>query len=260
MGDYETIRCTVDRVGKVVLHRPKIRNAFNETMITELHDAFDVLAHDEGVRVIVFTGEGTCFCSGADLNWMRGVVDYTYEQNLQESLNLAELMYCIYSHPKPVIGRVNGPAIGGGTGLVAATDIAICSDTARFSFSEVKIGVVPACISPYVVRRVGESRAREFFLTGERLTAERALEAGLVNQVVPADELDGAIDALVAQLLSSGPHALTICKELLEKVPQMGLEEAKRYTAEVIARLRQSEEGQEGMAAYLEKRKPTWVP
>jgi len=169
------------------------------------------------------------------------------------------LFRTIYEFPRPVIGRINGAAIGGGTGFVAVTDIAIAAESAVFSFSEVKIGVVPACISPYVVKRVGEGRAREFFLTGERLTAQRALGSGLVNRMVPDDQLDTEVDAMVKQLLSSGPDALAMCKELLATIADQNIGEFERYTAEVIATLRKSDEGQEGMDAFLNKRKPNWV-
>lgn len=259
-SDYQTINYTVhQQVATVTLNRPEIHNAFDDLMINELWDVFQDISRRDDVRVVVLTGQGKSFCAGADLNWMRRVKDYAFEDNLKESLQLAECLYTIYSCPKPTIARVNGAAIGGGTGLVVVTDIAIAADVAKFSFSEVKIGVVPACISPYVVRKVGEGKCREFFLTGERLTAEKALEIGLVNQVVPLAQLEQAVEERIEQLLSSGPGALATCKELLQKVPQMSFEEAKNYTAEVIASLRISAEGQEGMAAYLEKRKPAWT-
>jgi methylglutaconyl-CoA hydratase len=258
--DYETLTyATGGGIGSITFSRPEIHNAFNAVMIDELSDLFDKAGVDDQVRVIVLTGEGKSFCAGADLNWMRAVKDYSFEENFAESLRLAELFNKIYTFPKPVIGRINGAAIGGGTGFVAVCDIAIASSKAIFSFSEVKIGVVPACISPYVIKRVGEGRAREFFLTGERISADQALQAGLVNRVVPPEELDTAVDAMAKQLLSSGPEALKCCKELLDNVSSQSLEEAKTHTAEVIAKLRKSDEGQEGMDAFLNKRKPEWV-
>jgi methylglutaconyl-CoA hydratase len=168
-------------------------------------------------------------------------------------------MYRIYSHPRPTIARVNGPAIGGGNGLVAACDIAIASEGAIFSLSEVRIGIVPACIAPYVIRRLGEAKARELMLTGERFDAARAAALGFVNQAVGERQLDSAVDEKVEHILRCGPEALKVCKELIEKVPQMSLEDAKPYTAEVIARLRVSDEGQEGMSAFLNKRLPAWA-
>ncbi|MDI6839850.1 MAG: enoyl-CoA hydratase/isomerase family protein [bacterium] len=259
MGTFDTITYKVEGlVARVTFNRPEVHNAFNEVMIKELTQVFKDIKTRNDVRVAVLTGEGKSFCAGADLNWMRRVKDYSFDENLNEALELAELFYLIYSLPKPVIARVNGAAIGGGTGFVAVCDIAIASSDAKFSFSEVKLGLIPACISPYVIRKCGEGRTREFFLTGERLTADRTLEAGLVNQVVSLEGLDKAVDDLVSQLLSSGPNAIAVCKELLGNVPGMSFDEVKKYTAKVIASLRVSEEGQEGMAAFLEKRKPKW--
>lgn len=255
----KTIKYTIkDKVAWVTLNRPKIHNAFNEIMIGELLKLYKDIGQMENVRVVVLTGVGKSFCAGADLNWMKGVIDYSYEQNLKESLRLAELLYTMYSLPKPTLAMVNGPAIGGGAGMVAVNDLAIASDKAVFSLSEVKIGLVPACISPYVIRKIGENRSRELFLTGERIDASKASNFGLVNQVVTHDELRQIMEQQIKQLISSGPNALTMCKDLLEKVPQMSLEKAKTYTAEAIAALRISEEGQEGMRAFFEKRKPNW--
>ncbi len=246
------------RVGRVWLDRPDVRNAFNAVMIGELREAFRSLAADEAVRVVVLSGRGTSFCAGADLAWMREGIGYSREQNLRETLDLAECLHDLYSLPKPTVARVNGPAIGGGTGFLAACDIAVASTEARFGLSEVKIWVVPAAISPYVLRRIGESRARQYFLTGERFDACRAETIGLVNAAVAPDELEARVEAVVSSLLSSGPEALAKAKELITRVPGMSFEEAKRYTAEMIAGLRTSAEGQEGMAAFLEKRKPKW--
>jgi methylglutaconyl-CoA hydratase len=257
---YQTLSLEIkNQVARVTLSRPEVKNAFNGQMLSELLEVFQGMKAREDVRVVVFTGSGNCFCAGADLHWMREVKEYTYEENLRESLVLADCLYAIYSCPRPTIARVNGPAIGGGTGMVAVCDIAVASSDAKFSFSEVKIGVVPACISPYVVRKMGEGTCREFFLSGERLTAEKALAAGLVNQVVSPESLDQVVQERVAQLLTSGPEALKVCKDLLEKVSSLPFSDARIYTAEVIARLRQSPEAQEGMAAFLEKRKPKWV-
>ena len=255
----ETIIYIVDRlVARVSFNRPEVHNAFNDQMIDELTAVFSELKGRADVRVVVLTGAGKSFSAGADINWMRKVKDYSFEENFKNSLKLADLFYLIYSLPKPTIARVNGAAIGGGTGLVAVCDLAVASSTAKFSFSEVKLGLVPACISPYVIRKCGEGRAREFFLTGERLSADKALSAGLVNRVVAPGELDGVVDGLIDQLLSSGPQAMGVCKQLLESVPNQSFEEAKEYTARVLAGLRVSEEGQEGTKAFLEKRRPKW--
>lgn len=258
--NLETVSYSVEnQIAKVTLNRPEVHNAFNDVMIRELLEVFQEISKREDIRVAILTGRGESFCAGADLNWMKRMINFTYEQNLEDSLKLAELFYLMYSLPKPIIAAVNGAAIGGGTGLVAVCDIAIASENAKFSLSEVKLGLVPACISPYVIRKVGEGRCREFFLTGERVTAQRALELVLVNQVVPLTQLDIAVDEKVKQLLSSGPKAIAMCKELLKNVPGMSFEEAKIYTAEMIASMRIGDEGQEGMNAFLEKRKPKWT-
>jgi methylglutaconyl-CoA hydratase len=257
---YETITVrTNNRVARVALNRPEVHNAFNTQMLLDLIDAFGKLGADGDIRVVVLTGEGKSFCAGADLQWMREIINYSYEQNLEESNTVADLMETIYLCPKPTVARVNGAAIGGGTGLVAACDIAVAAESAKLSLSEVKLGLVPACISPYVIKRVGESRARELFLTGERLNAPRAAEYGLVNRAVPDGELDAAVDELGEKLITSGPEAIATCKELLRRVPGRPISEIKAFTAECIAKMRVSDEGQEGMAAFFEKRKPKWA-
>jgi methylglutaconyl-CoA hydratase len=257
---YKTILLEKEnKVMWVTLNRPEVHNAFNSVMINELNAVFDLAKDDPDVRVVVLTGRGKSFCAGADLNWMKEIIKYSFELNLEESMNLAELMHKIYAFPKPTIAMVNGTAIGGGTGFVSASDIAIASDNAKFGLSEVKIGLIPAVISPYVVRKIGESKAREYFLTGKRILAQTAKDIGLVNDTVPFTELRDSIDALIEQLVTSGPEAIACCKELLIKVPRMQTSEVKEFTARMIANLRVSEEGQEGMAAFLEKRKPKWM-
>jgi methylglutaconyl-CoA hydratase len=256
---YGTIRVErMAKVGRIWLDRPAVHNAFNSNMIGELRAALAVLGADESVRVVVLSGTGKSFCAGADLNWMREIIRFSYEQNLNESLELAEWLCELSTLPKPTVARVNGAAIGGGAGFLSACDIVVASTDAMFGLSEVKIGLVPACIAPYVLRRTGEGRARQYFLTGERFDARRALEIGLVNIVAEPGKLDETVDGLVGRLISSGPAALAACKELLRKVPGMDRTTAKRFTAEMIAGLRVGPEGQEGMAAFLEKRKPKW--
>lgn len=260
MGDYTTVRLDVSRrVARVTFCRPEIHNAFNATVIDEMADVFRRIDGDENIRVVVLSGEGKSFCAGADLNWMRAVKDQSFEQNLAESNRLADLFWQIYTCTRPVVGRINGAAIGGGTGFVAVCDIAVAARSAKFSFSEVKIGVVPACIGPYVIRKMGEGKARELFITGERMTAERAREVGLVNHVVDDERLDAAVDELVHTILTSGPQAVAMAKKLVSEVPAMTPEQFRPYTAEMIARLRVSEEGQEGMDAFLNKRPPRWA-
>ncbi len=257
--NFETVVYTIkERVARVTLNRPEVHNAFNDTMLRELIAIFKKISKDKNIRVVIITGNGKSFCAGADINWMKKMMNYTYEENIEDSNKISECMYALYTLPQPTIARVNGAAIGGGMGFVGASDIVIAADTAKFSLSEVKIGLVPACISPYVIRKTGEGGCREFFITGERLTAEKALKAGLVNRAVPIKKLDEAVGEVVNKLLSSGPNAIATCKELLRNVPQMSLDEARKYTVEVIAKLRVSEEGQEGMNAFLEKRKPRW--
>ncbi len=261
MGEsmYETLKVNKkDKVTTVTFNRPNVRNAFNWTMIQELFDVFGNIKSDD-TRIAVLTGEGTCFCAGADLKWMRDVMQSSYEDNYKESLELAELFYLLYSLPKPLVGKVNGPAIGGGTGFVSVCDIAVASTAAKFSFSEVRIGLVPSDISPFMIRKCGgEGRIREYFLTGRRLSAEDALRIGLVNKVTEPDDLEGTVDEIVDELLQGSPNALKVCKELLEKVPQQSLDDVRDYTADVLAKLRKSDEAQEGMNAFLEKRQPKW--
>jgi methylglutaconyl-CoA hydratase len=258
--EYETISMEDGgAVVRVIFDRPEVHNAFNSVMIGELGVVFNRLRERKDVRVIVLTGRGRSFCAGADLNWMREIIGYSFEQNMRESLQIADLMQAIHTCPKPTIAMVNGAAIGGGVGFLSACDIAVAADTAKIGLSEVKIGLVPAAISPYVVRKIGQSYAHEYFLTGERMSAERAGSIGLVNRVVSPEALEGEVDRLVDLLLTSGPEALAKCKELLHTVPRLGENDVKHFTAKMIAELRISAEGQEGMASFLEKRKPKWA-
>jgi methylglutaconyl-CoA hydratase len=247
-------------LARVILNRPEIRNAFNDEMLAGLRDAFRELHGALDIRAVVLTGEGAAFCAGADLHWMKRVVQYSFAENYEDSLQLAQMLHAIYTLPKPVIGRIQGPAVGGGTGLVAVCDIAIAADSAWFAFTETKLGLTPAAISPYLLKKMGERNLREHFLTGERFPAARAVELGLVNACVPVAELDAAVEAKVASVLTGGPQALAVTKDLLREISEHPLAENGPYTAEVIARLRMSDEGQEGMNAFLEKRKPRWVP
>lgn len=246
------------RVGRISFCRPEVHNAFNAAMLIELRDLFETLNQDDDLRMLVLTGQGKSFCAGADLNWMRKVVDQNFEENLAEANTLADLFHTFYTFKRPIIGRINGAAIGGGTGFVAVCDIAIAARSAIFSFSEVKIGVVPACIGPYVIKKMGEGKVRELFITGERMNADRAAEVGLVNRVVDDDDLDMEVEKLVEMILTSGPQAVAMAKELVSRVPSMSSDEFRPYTAKMIARLRISDEGQEGMDAFLNKRKPNW--
>jgi methylglutaconyl-CoA hydratase len=257
---YETIRCRIENgIARVDFCRPQVHNAFNDKVIYEMAELFDGLEAEKSLRAVVLSGEGRSFCAGADLNWMKRVISQSFEENLRESEALAGLFDQIYNFRCPVIGRINGAAIGGGVGFVAVCDISVAAESALFSFSEVKIGLVPACIGPYVIKKIGEGKAREFFITGERMQAEKAYRIGLINRFVPDDKLDSAIDELLAVLKSSGPEAISVAKKLVSTVGGMSAGQYKSYTADMIARLRVSDEGQEGMNAFLEKRNPKWI-
>jgi methylglutaconyl-CoA hydratase len=247
-------------LGIVWLNRPEIHNAFNEVMIQEVIDCFTSVNEMDDIRVVILRGRGKSFCAGADLNWMRGVANYSFEQNFIESLNLSKCFFTIYTCKKPTIAVVHGAAIGGANGLLASCDMAIADDDTTFSLSEVKIGVVPACISPYVTKRVGEYGSRELMLTGRRIKGKEAEHFRLVNKSLPATELEEYLQSLIALLRTSGPKAMAHCKNLIFNISNKEtLEQALESTARMIAEIRASEEGQEGMAAFLEKRKPKWT-
>lgn len=242
------------------MRRPEVHNAFNDQVVRELTDVFTALAGDDSVRVVVLAGEGKSFSAGADLNWMRRMIDYSREENVRDATQLAAMFRAIERCPKPVIARVQGAALGGGAGLVAASDIAIAAEPARFAFSEVRLGIIPAVISPMVLSKIGAHAARRYFLTGERFDARRALEVGLVSQVVASDQLDAEVARAVAEILLAGPEAVRAAKELVFAVGRESDPAAQdRLTSERIADRRASTEGQEGMRAFLEKRPAAWV-
>jgi methylglutaconyl-CoA hydratase len=246
-------------VARVWLNRPDVRNAFDGLMVTELRKTLFDLGTVESVRVIVLGGKGPSFCAGADLEWMKAMAAFSREDNLREAQALADLFFTVCQSLKPIVARVHGAALGGGSGLVAACDIPIASIGTQFGFTEVRLGIIPAVISPYVIGKIGESAARELFLTGERFEAVKALEIGLVRAAVPEDDLDAVVDARVAELLKAGPRAIAEAKALIREVAWRRVEDVQRYTVERIADLRISAEGQEGMRAFLEKRKPSWI-
>lgn len=260
MKTYQRIVFTLcdNAVAKVELNRPDIRNAFDDVLIAELREVFGEIAKDQRIRVMVLSGRGKTFCAGADMNWMRRMKDFSYEQNYQDSYALSQMLYELFSLPIPTIAKVQGAAVGGGVGLVAACDIIVAASDTMFSLSEVRLGLVPACISPYLLNRVTRGLLRGYFLTGVRFPAARAKEIGLINEVAEPDRLDQTVDDLAAQILSCGPQALKMAKELLARVPQMKQEEWLEYTSKLIADLRVSQEGQEGLTAFLEKREPSW--
>ena len=247
-------------VARVWLNRPEVRNAFDGLMVSELRKILFDLRTADAVRVVVLGGRGPSFCAGADLEWMNAMAGFTREENLREAQALADLFFTVYESPKPIVARVHGAALGGGAGLVAACDIPVASLGTQFGFTEVRLGILPAVISPYVIGKIGESAARELFLTGERFEAVRAQEIGLVRAAVPEEDLDATVEARVQELLKAGPRAVAEAKALIREVAWRRVEDVQRYTVERIADVRISAEGQEGMRAFLEKRKPNWVP
>ncbi len=248
----------VGPVARVWLNRPDVRNAFDGLMVTELRKTLFDLSSADGVRVIVLGGRGPSFCAGADLEWMRAMAAFSRDENLREAQALADLFFTVYQSPKPIVARVHGAALGGGSGLVAACDVPVAALGTQFGFTEVRLGIVPAVISPYVIGKIGESAARELFLTGERFEAVKAAEIGLVRAAVPEEDLDAVVEARVQELLKSGPRAIAEAKALIREVAWRRVEDVQRYTVERIAEVRISPEGQEGMRAFLEKRKPSW--
>jgi len=255
-------RLTIGREGpiaRVVLNRPEVRNAFDELLIAELTEAFARLSDDPEARVVFLQGSGASFCAGADIAWMRKAGTYTKSENEADAGRMARMLRAIDACAKPVVALVHGHALGGGVGLTAAADIAIAAEGTVFSLAEVKLGILPSVISPYVLRAIGARQARDLFLTGDRFDAREALRIGLVHQVVPAAELESAGGKKAESLLTSGPEAVRVAKRLIEKVAGLSPEEAMPLTVETIAERRASEEAKEGLSAFLEKRKPVWA-
>ncbi len=247
-------------VATVQLNRPDIHNAFDDLLIAELTAAFGGLRDDDSVRCVVLAANGKSFSAGADLNWMKRMATYDAAENFADAKALARLLNDIAVLPKPVVAAVQGAAYGGGVGLVAACDIAIASEAAAFSLSEVKLGLIPATISPYVLRAIGERQAGRYFLSAERFDAVEALRIGLVHQVVAAADLESAVEAMINGLLKNGPKAMASAKRLLTDIVHRPIDDALLDdTAQAIADIRKTDEGREGVAAFLEKRKPGWV-
>ncbi|OIP00639.1 MAG: enoyl-CoA hydratase [Bacteroidetes bacterium CG2_30_33_31] len=261
MKEYSTIEFEIkDDLGIIWLNRPEIHNAFNEIMISEIISIFEDIEKMDDIRIVILRGRGKSFCAGADLNWMRDVAKYNYEDNYKESLNLSKCFYKIYCCSKPTIAVIHGAAIGGANGLLAACDFAFADENTTFSLSEVKIGIVPACISPYVTKRVGEYASKELMITGKRFKSPEAYYHRLINKSLPSDELENYLNETIAMLRTSGPKAMAQCKSLLYNISnKLNLNDAIDYTAKMIAEIRASEEGQEGMSAFLGKRNPNWV-
>jgi methylglutaconyl-CoA hydratase len=246
-------------VARIELARPEVRNALDGPMVRELFETVRAASAREEVRVVVLSGRGSVFCAGADLEWMKAMAGATREANRADAAELADLFDAIDRSPKAVVARVQGAALGGGAGLVAVADIAVAAEDARFGFTEARLGLVPGVISPYAVRRIGISAARELFLTGERFDAARAAALGLVHLVAPPAGLDAAVDGRVKELLQSAPGAIAAAKALIRGVAGRSPEEVRELTIEAIAERRASDEGREGLSAFLEKRKPRWA-
>ena len=247
-------------VARITLTQPEIRNAFSDEVIAELAAAFQDVGARPDVRAVVLAAEGPAFCAGANLNWMRRMADYTRDENLADAGKLAEMLRVIYTCPQPTIARVQGDVYAGGMGLVAACDMAVSVDTAGFCLSEVKLGLIPATISPYVIRAMGARAAHRYFLTAERFDAAEALRIGFVHAVVGADQLDAKVDELLKALTSASPNAVRACKQLVQNVAEREIDASLiAATVEGIADIRASAEGREGVQSFLQKRKPGWL-
>jgi methylglutaconyl-CoA hydratase len=257
----QTLQLTIqDQIATVTLNRPQAHNAFNEIMVQELTDSFATMGDRHDIRVIVLTATGKHFSAGADLNWMKRMADLSIEENYADAYELATMLRTIYTCPRPVVARVQGDAHGGGVGLLAAADIVVAVHGAVFSLSEVRLGLIPATISPYVLRAIGARAARRYFVTAERFDAAEAQQIGLVHQVAPADALDEVVASLLAAILQNGPNAVTKSKRLVQEFDGRALsDELLAETAERIAQIRGSDEGREGVRAFLEKRPPVWT-
>jgi methylglutaconyl-CoA hydratase len=247
------------RVAKVFLNRPEVRNAFNDGVITELAETFTRLGQDPGVRVIVLGGHGKAFCAGADLNWMKSMAGYGWEDNRADATRLAEMLWAIYSCPLPVVGRLHGDCYAGGMGLAACCDVLVAAEGMHFCLSEARLGLLPATISPYVMRAMGEQAARRYFITAERFSAAQARDMGFVHELVAPDALDAKVDEIVALLVANGPAAVKACKRLVQDFAGREItQDLRAETARRIADIRASDEGREGVQAFLNKREPAW--
>jgi len=257
---FETIEIkNNNEVTTIFLNRPKVHNAMNEQLMKELVQCFNQLIKDDKTRIIILTGNGKSFCAGADLNWMKSMVNYSLEENIQDSNLLLELYDTIYHCPKPVIAKINGHAFGGGLGLFAACDLAFAVPTCKFAFSEVKLGIIPSVISTFIARRITSiAQMRRYFITGERFTSQIAKELGLIDFIETEEKIDDMIQKYISILRSSGPNAIYEVKKLVDSYEKLTLEPYKKHTVEKISELRISKEGQEGINAFLEKRKSKW--
>jgi methylglutaconyl-CoA hydratase len=241
----------------IKMNRPEVHNAFNDELINKMVKAFNELETDDSVRLVVLTGEGKSFSAGADLNWMKSMVNYSLEENKKDSENLHSLFETINNFKKPVLGKINGAALGGGVGLVSVCDFALTHDKAKFGFTEVRLGLIPAVISPFVINKIGESNARAWFLSGERFDAHQAKQMNLVHEVITVADFEKRFEEILSSFLSAGPIAATLAKNLVKNMKDNP--DPKAFTTYEIAKVRVSEEGQEGMNAMLDKRKASWL-
>ncbi|MFW6120160.1 MAG: enoyl-CoA hydratase/isomerase family protein [Petrotogales bacterium] len=256
---YNTIEVSIQNdTATIYLSRPEVHNAMNEPLMKELTNCFKELSDDKTIRAIVLTGKGKSFCAGADLNWMKSMVNYSKEENIKDSRLLLDLYETIYTCPKPVIGRINGHAFGGGLGLIAVCDITISIPNLKFAFSEANLGIIPSVISTYIAPRISPADMRRLFITAERFDSTVAHDIGLLDFVVPSEQFDSKVEYYVKEVKSSGPNAIKEVKNLIKNLQRMSIDKYKDFTVEKISELRVSEEGQEGINAFLEKRKPKW--
>ncbi|MEX0798197.1 MAG: enoyl-CoA hydratase-related protein [Bacteriovoracaceae bacterium] len=258
---YEFLKLDIDNNGAawIELNRPEIHNAFNDKLIEELRHVFFELDKDDNCRMAVLTGAGKSFCAGADLNWMKSMVDYSKKENVEDSRKLAAMFAQIDNFSKVLIGKVNGAALGGGVGLVSVCDYVLASERAKFGFTETRLGLIPAVISPYCINKIGVSNARAWFMSGELFNAEKALEMNLVHQICPLEDLEEKMDELIESFLKAAPKAASEAKKLIKNVVNLPGSDVGEYTLEAIAELRVSKEGQEGMQALLNKSRPSWI-
>ena len=261
MDTYDTLQISVaGKVATITLNRPELRNAFNENAIADLTMAFDEVSQDADVRAIVLAANGPAFCAGADLNWMKKMAGYTREENEADALRLADMLRTIYFSPKPVVARVQGDCYAGGMGLVAACDIVVAAEGVNFCLSEVKLGLIPATISPYVIKAMGDQASRRYFLTAERFDAHEAKRLGLAHETVPAERLDDTVAGILKALVNNSPNAVREAKKLVRDIAGLPVDDVLLAdTAARIAHIRASAEGREGVASFLEKRKPAWL-
>ncbi len=257
--DYVS-RIVCDDVANITLNRPELHNAFNEVVMAELTEAFTTVGAEDNVRAIILRSEGKSFCAGADVNWMKRMVGYSIEENVEDANLLARMLRTIRECPKPVIARIHGAAIGGGVGLAAACDIAVAVESGVFCLSEVKLGIIPAVISPFVLEKIGMGNMRRYALTAERFSAAEAKRIGLIHEVLASvEEMDAWIEAQLKLILSNGPEAMSMCKRVLDEVSAIDWDRIQSLTTRRIAERRVSSEGQEGLKSFLEKKPPNWA-